>query len=114
MGHETLYEPRVIQPRRYSGGLPFETQGATAARTRIQVVGENIQSKGKIRRSFVLDAFPCQPQFGLAQEIRSSPNIFMASMSESDGLEHFRWKLMLWPLLGHSNTSRYALLIAPS
>jgi hypothetical protein len=35
----------------------------------------------------------------------------MALLSESDATEHFRWKLMSWPPLGHSNTILYALLI---
>jgi len=59
-----------------------------------------------------LDAFPRQPQSRWGQEISSSPNISIASVSESDALETFRWKLMLWPPLGHSNTTLYALLIA--
>jgi len=59
-----------------------------------------------------LDAFPRQPQSRLVQEISSSPNISIASVSESDALETFRWKLMLWPPLGHSNTTLNALLTA--
>ena len=58
-----------------------------------------------------MDAFPCQPQCGSLHEICSSPNISMALLSESDATEHFRWKLMSWPPLGHSNTILYALLI---
>ena len=41
----------------------------------------------------MLDTFPCQPQFGVAQEISSFPNISIASVSESDAFEHFRWRL---------------------
>lgn len=62
---------------------------------RYKVVGENIQLKGRIRSSFILDTFPFHPQFGLSQEIFSFPNISIASISESDGFEHFRCRLML-------------------
>jgi hypothetical protein len=53
-----------------------------------------------------LDAFPCHPQLGLVQEISSSPNISMASASESETLLHFFCRLMLWRPLGHSKTIR--------
>lgn len=56
----------------------------------VQAAGENIQLKVRIRSSLVLDTFPCQPQSGFVQEISSSPNISIASMSESDAFEHFR------------------------
>ena len=73
---------------------------------RRDVTGARIQSKGRIRRSFADDTFPCQPHRGLSQEISSSPKIFMASASESATLEHLRCKLMLcWPL-GHAKTIR--------
>jgi hypothetical protein len=52
---------------------------------------ENTQVKGRIRRTFALDALACHPH---VQEICSSPNISIASISESDAAEHFRWKLM--------------------
>jgi hypothetical protein len=73
---------------------------------RRQVAGESIQLNGKIRRSFVVDAFPCQPQLGLAQESSSSPNISIASVSESDAFVHFLCTLMLWRPFGHSKTTR--------
>jgi hypothetical protein len=73
--------------------------------------GEKIQSKGRIRKSLVVDALPVHPHLGLSQAISSSPKIFMASFSERAGSEHFRWKLILCPPLGHANTMRYALLI---
>jgi hypothetical protein len=73
--------------------------------------GEKIQSKGRIRKSLVLDALPVQPHRGLSQEISSSPKIFMASFSESAGSEHFRWKLIVCPPLGHAKTILYALLM---
>ena len=73
---------------------PENQAGGDAARTDsealVQGAGDNIQSKDRIRRSFVSQAFPCQPQFRLVQEIFSSPNIFIAWMSESDTFEHFR------------------------
>ena len=69
-----------------------------------QFAGEKIQSKGRIRSSLVFDTFPCQPHLGLSQAISSSPKIFIASFSESAGLEHFRCKLILCPPLGHANT----------
>jgi hypothetical protein len=69
-----------------------------------QFAGEKIQSKGRMRRSLVFDTFPCQPHLGLSQVISSSPKIFIASFSESAGLEHFRCKLILCPPLGHANT----------
>lgn len=72
---------------------------------------ENTQSKGRIRRSLVFDAFPCQPHFGLSQVISSSPKIFIASTSDSAAFEHFRCRLMLCPPLGHAKTILYALLI---
>jgi len=77
----------------------------------VQVAGENIQSKGSIRRSFVLETLPCQPQFAFVHEIFSSPNIFIAWVSESDAWENLRSILMLWLPLGHLNTTLYALLI---
>jgi len=70
-----------------------------------QLTAENIQSKGRIRRILVFETFPCQPHFGLSQEISSSPKSLIASISESDGMTHFRCKVMLWPPLGHANTS---------
>jgi hypothetical protein len=76
-----------------------------------QFAGEKIQSKGKIRRSLVFDTFPCQPHRGFSQAISSSPKIFMASFSESAGLEHFRCKLILCPSFGHAKTILYALLM---
>ena len=69
-----------------------------------QFTGEKIQSKGRIRKSLVFDTFPCQPHLGLSQAISSSPKIFIASFSESAGLEHFRCKLILCPPLGHAKT----------
>ena len=48
------------------------------------VAGESIHVKGRIRSSFVLDAFPCQPQLGFVQARSSFPNIFMASTSDND------------------------------
>lgn len=77
-------------------GVPYGAQSA----------GEKIQLKGKIRRILALDAFPRQPQCGLAQEITSPPNSSIASCSESEPLEHFRWRLISWPPLGHSKTNR--------
>jgi hypothetical protein len=70
------------------------------------VTGESIQLKGRIRSSFVLDAFPCHPQLGFVQERSSSPNILIASSSESDTLLHFFCRLILWRPLGHSKTIR--------
>jgi len=64
-----------------------------------------------MRNSRVVDALPVQPHLGLSQVISSSPKIFMASFSERAGSEHFRWKLILCPPLGHAKTMRYALLI---
>jgi hypothetical protein len=69
-----------------------------------QFAGEKIQSKGRIRSSLVFDTFPCQPHRGLSQVISSSPKIFIASFSDSAGLEHFRCKLILCPPLGHAKT----------
>jgi hypothetical protein len=69
-----------------------------------QLTGEKIQSKGRIRKSLVFETLPCQPQRGLSQTISSSPKIFIASFSESAGLEHFRCKLILCPPLGHAKT----------
>jgi hypothetical protein len=65
---------------------------------------ENTQSKGTIRRSFVFDALPCQPHCGLAQKISSFPKVFIASISDREGFEHLRCKLILWPLLGQAKT----------
>jgi hypothetical protein len=69
-----------------------------------QFTGEKIQSNGRIRKSLVFDTFPCHPHRGLSQAISSSPKIFIASFSESAGLEHFRCKLILCPPLGHAKT----------
>jgi hypothetical protein len=69
-----------------------------------QFTGEKIQSKGRIRRSLAFDTFPCQPHRGLSQTISSLAKIFIASFSESAGLEIFRCKLILCPPLGHANT----------
>lgn len=71
-----------------------------------QVAEEKIQLNGRIRRSFVLDAFPCQPHFGFPQEISSFPKIRIASVSESEDLEHLRCKLILCPPFGHAKTIR--------
>jgi hypothetical protein len=60
------------------------------AQNGVQVAGENIQLKGMIRRSLVLEILPRQPQFALVQEISSFPNIAMAWTSDSDALEHLR------------------------
>ena len=57
--------------------------------TPLQVAGARTQSKGRMRRSRVLEALPCQPQAGLVQAISSLPNIFMASDSERELLRHF-------------------------
>ena len=62
---------------------------------RCYVAGARIQSKGKMRRSLVLEALPCQPQAGFVQAISSLPNIFMASVSESERLVHFFCRLIL-------------------
>ena len=70
----------------------------------LQFTGEKIQSKGRIRRSRVFEAFPCQPHRGFSQAISSRPKIFIASFSESAGFEHFRCKLILCPSLGHAKT----------
>ena len=82
---------------------------SSSAVTRVraaQFVEERIQLNGKIRRSFVLEALPCHPQVGMAQESSSFPNISMAWSSESERLAHFFCKLMLWWPLGHSKTNR--------
>jgi len=70
----------------------------------IQFTGEKIQSKGKIRSSLVFDAFPCHPHRGFSQETSSSPKIFIASISDSAGFEHFLCKLMLCPSFGQAKT----------
>ncbi len=70
-----------------------------------QVTGASIQLKGRIRRSFAFDAFPCQPQLAYGHDSSSSPNSFIASASDSDTLPHFFCRLMLCPL-GHSKTIR--------
>jgi len=57
--------------------------------------GANTQSKGMIRATFALEAFPRHPQLARVQESSSFAHIFIASVSESDDLEHFRWKLMV-------------------
>jgi len=57
-----------------------------------------------MRSSLVFDTFPRQPHRGFSQAISSWPKIFMASFSESAGLEHFRCKLILCPSLGHAKT----------
>lgn len=61
----------------------------------LQVAGESIQLKGRIRMSLALDAFPCQQQLAFEQDSSSSPNNFIASASESDTLPHFFCRLML-------------------
>lgn len=61
-----------------------------------QIAADRIQLKGKIRRSFVFDAFPCQPQFGFVQKTSSAPNISIASASESETLLHFLSRLIVW------------------
>jgi hypothetical protein len=43
-----------------------------------------------IRATLAWEAFPCQPQLARVQEISSFAHIFTASVSESDGFEHFR------------------------
>jgi hypothetical protein len=48
------------------------------------------QSKGMIRDTFAWEAFPRQPQLVRVQEISSFAHIFIASVSESDDLEHLR------------------------
>ena len=70
-----------------------------------QVAGENIQLNGRIRRSLAFEALPRQPQSGWAQDICSFPKISLASVSESEGLLHFRCRFMLCPL-GHRKTIR--------
>ena len=67
-----------------------------------------------MRRSLVFETFPLQPHLGLSQINCSSPKIFIASISESVGSEHFRCKLILWPPLGQARTILYALLIPHS
>jgi hypothetical protein len=67
-----------------------------------QVAGDNTQLKGRIRSSFALHAFPCQPQRGFGQESSSSPKIFMASFSESDTVLHFFCRLIARRSVGHS------------
>jgi hypothetical protein len=61
----------------------------------VYVAGASTQSKRRTRRTLVLDAFPCHPQAGFVQERSSSPNILIASCSESDMLLHFLCRLML-------------------
>ena len=73
---------------------------------RRQVAEESIQLNGRIRRSCVWDAFPCQRHLGLLQEISSSPNISTASSAESKTFAHFLCKLILSPLLGHLKMTR--------
>jgi hypothetical protein len=85
---------------KYTRLLPYASRSVPPA---CQAAGENTQLKGRIRRSFALDALPRQPQVGLEQESISSPNIFIASAAESDAFVHFFCKLMGWPL-GHSKT----------
>jgi hypothetical protein len=70
-----------------------------------QVAGASIQLKGRIRRIFASDAFPCQPQLAYGQDRFSFPNNFIASVSDSDTLAHFFCRLMVWPA-GHSKTIR--------
>src|SRR4029077_4232824 len=72
----------------------------------LHVAGARTQSKGRMRRSLVLRAFPCQPQLGLVQAISSLPNILMASVSESEVLLHFFSRLIFLRSLGHSKTIR--------
>jgi hypothetical protein len=43
-----------------------------------------------MRATFALEAFPRQPQLARVQEISSFAHSFIASVSESDGLEHLR------------------------
>ena len=69
--------------------------GEPLERCVLQVTGASIQLKGRIRRSFALDAFPCQPQLAYGQVSSSSPNNFIASVSDSDTLPHFFCRLML-------------------
>ena len=69
-----------------------------------QVAGARTQSKGRMRRSLVLRALPCQPQLGLVQAISSLPNIFMASDSERELLLHFFCRLIFLRSFGHSKT----------
>jgi hypothetical protein len=89
----------LLDPGGSPGGLPSAVFSAQSA-------GEKIQLKGKIRLILALDAFPRQPQCGLAQESTSPPNSSIASCSESEPLEHFRCRLISWPPLGHSKTNR--------
>jgi hypothetical protein len=98
----------------YAGGRSewLDTDQRERKPNRRQIAGDNTQLKGRIRRSRVLDAFPCQPQLGLVQDRFSSPNSSIASVSESDLLLHFIWKLILWRPFGHSKTIRYAKLIS--
>lgn len=76
-----------------------------------QVAGESTQLKGRIRSSFALDAFPCQPQRGFGQDSSSSPKIVIASFSVSETVVQFFCRLILWWSLGHSKTIRYAKLM---
>src|SRR5271156_4718339 len=62
-----------------------------------------------MRRSSVFKALPRQPHWGLAQERRSAPKSSIASVSESEVLEHFRSRMISWPSLGQTKTNRYAL-----
>jgi hypothetical protein len=96
VGRSVLGEFREIRYRIDPGRCPQQNQ----------VAGENTQSNGRIRRSFVFDAFPCQPQLGLKQDSFSLPKIFMTSTSDSDACVHFFSKFMLWEPLGHWKTIR--------
>jgi hypothetical protein len=69
-----------------------------------QFTGEKIQSNGKMRSSLVFEALPCQPHLGFSQETSSFPKIFIASISDSSGLEHFLCRLMLYPSFGQAKT----------
>jgi hypothetical protein len=66
--------------------------------------GEKIQSNGKMRSNLVFEAFPCHPHRGFSQETSSFPKIFIASISDSAGLEHFLCRLILCPSFGQAKT----------
>lgn len=87
-----------------SFGMKKGGNGTAKSSEPTQFTGEKIQSNGRIRSSLVFETFPCQPHLGFSQAISSCPKIFIASFSESAGLEHFRCKLILCPSLGHANT----------
>ena len=81
--------------QRYRNEIRRQAVERMNARGNRYVAGESIQLKGRIRTSFVLDAFPCQPQLASEQDNSSSPNNFIALASESDTLPHFFCRLML-------------------